>query len=161
MRGLINPGPVPHSHNTRICYPWAGCVRTAYPLILDVSLQTSLEVDFLGDRYMCSCTSNAHVKLTTVTATLPRVVGDLRGFEVLFFLVTICTCLFWGGHNLILRSAGIAISHTPPKLPCTQISCLSSSREVVIVVLLLSQSSRAHRCRTSFVCAVSAARWVV
>ena len=33
---------------------------------------------------MYSCTSKANVKLRTVTATRPRVVGNLRGLEGLF-----------------------------------------------------------------------------
>ena len=36
---------------------------------------------------MYSCTSKAHVKLRTVTATRPRVMGNLRGLGA-FFSVT-------------------------------------------------------------------------
>lgn len=56
-------------------------------------------------------------------------------------------------------------SHTPSEAPvfflCTQKPCQSSSREVVNVVLLLSQFSRAHLCRINSVCALSAAEWAV
>src|SRR5229473_1633117 len=56
-------------------------------------------------------------------------------------------------------------SHTPSEAPvfflCTQKPCQSSSREVVNVVLLLSQFSRAHLCRINSVCALSAAKWAV
>jgi hypothetical protein len=44
-------------------------------------VRTASELVFLGDKYMYSCTRNARVKLRTVTATLPRGVGDLPVFE--------------------------------------------------------------------------------
>jgi hypothetical protein len=79
---------------------------------------------------MYSCTSKAHVKLRlrTVTATRPRVLGDLRGFGGAFFSVT-------SAHNKFVLVCGEvttdgSLNHGPLAITCGR--------------LIRSQSSNLH-----------------